>query len=748
MKRKLIIALIFALSVFCLLAVGVSATEINYSEKATLHDNTVLPIYNEENEGLIWFITSTDENGVNTYASVAANQTTKVDGESYVSYSTQNYGKIQLKGITVHYYNGSEYVDITKVVVCNLRDISLSYDHFNGSIMSTYGEYLYHSSTCIDAGKFDGNTVIQLVDFSLATTVEAFSAKAFNGCTSLREMRLPKTEKSYELSCSNYHLFENCTSLTYLYIPSSVTYIQDSAFNGCTSLNVEFEDISTITYLGDTAFQNCHALSGTFEFSGITEVKKYTFRYAATNEGCELILKFPNVTQIGTGAQDGHAFSYSGVKEVYIGGAITWWGYNNFTDCKKLEIVQVDRVASGFNFNGYTFENCSALKAFSVPEGVTALPSRMFKYCTSLTAVYLPSTLTAINSGDNDFATFKGCTSLYFVSEPFYGRNIPAEPQVYSFPTGLTVLSGEAFDNSRINDVVVLPSGITSLTQGYTFEGCSSKSGKPTVVFMGDMTAVTAKSWGVNAIYFANANDKDAASASFSGSITTYYCLASGNTNHLFLVEKNVLPTCTEAGVLGYTCFCGTASADSEVIPAKGHTRGETVSSAFKDANGAPNYFENMVSICVCSVCNQNAEFEDKDTALFTSKGYSFSKFDSSAISYTIYVNHSAIEKYGVDIKYGIVVSAKANGTPISLENGEIAVGEKTVLMGVENSEYKYSILQAKITNIGEGKLLHCNAYVVENEAITYLGHDVSNVKAEVISYDYLMQNYDPEEDL
>ena len=56
MKRKLIIALIFALSVFCLLAVGVSATEINYSEKATLHDNTVLPIYNEENEGLIYYM--------------------------------------------------------------------------------------------------------------------------------------------------------------------------------------------------------------------------------------------------------------------------------------------------------------------------------------------------------------------------------------------------------------------------------------------------------------------------------------------------------------------------------------------------------------------------------------------------------------------------------------------------------------------------------------------------------------------
>jgi hypothetical protein len=198
---------------------------------------------------------------------------------------------------------------------------------------------------------------------------------------------------------------------------------------------------------------------------------------------------------------------------------------------------------------------------------------------------------------------------------------------------------------------------------------------------------------------------------------------------------------------LGYTCFCGTASADSEVIPAKGHTRGETVSSAFKDANGAPNYFENMVSICVCSVCNENAEFEDKDTALFTSKGYSFSKFDSSAISYTIYVNHSAIEKYGVGIKFGIVVSATVNGTPLSIVDGEIKTADKTVLMGMENAEYKYSILQAKITNIGDGKQLHCNAYVVENEQITYLGHDNSNVVAEIISYDYLMNKYDPKEE-
>ena len=747
MKRKLLILVVAALSIFCMLAIGISAAEINYSEKATLHDNTVLPIYNEDNEGLIWFITSTDENGVNTYASVAANQTTKVDGESYVSYSTLNYGQIQLKGITVHYYNGSEYVDITKVVVCNLRDISLSYDHFNGSIMSTYGEYLYHSSSCVDAGAFKTNTVIQLIDFSLATTVEKFSEQAFRKCSGLREIRLPNTETEYALSCSSYYLFEDCTSLTNLYIPSCVTSIQSSAFKGCTSLTIEFEDESTITSLGDTVFQDCYSLTGTYVFSGITEIQKNAFRSAGKNEGCELILKFPNVTKIGTGAQDGHAFSYSGVKEVYIGGAISWWGYNNFTDCKKLEIVQIDRVASEFSFNGYTFENCSALKAFSIPEGVTALPSRMFKYCTSLTAVYIPSSVTAINSGDNDHATFKGCTNLYFVSEPFYGRNIPAEPQVYSFPTGLTVLSGEAFDNSRINDVVVLPSGITSLTQGYTFEGCSSKSGKPTVVFMGDMTAVTAKSWGVNAIYFANANDKDATSAGFSGSITTYYCLASGNTNHLFLVEKNVLPTCTKEGVKGFVCFCGTASEESELIPANGHTRGEFVSSAFPVVNGAPNYFENMVAICVCSVCNENAEFEEADTALFTSKGYSFSKYDSSAISYTIYVNHSAIEKYGVGIKYGIVVSATVNGTPLSIVDGEIKTADKTVLMGMENAEYKYSILQAKITNIGDGKQLHCNAYVVENEQITYLGHDNSNVVAEIISYDYLMNKYDPKEE-
>ena len=150
----------------------------------------------------------------------------------------------------------------------------------------------------------------------------------------------------------------------------------------------------------------------------------------------------------------------------------------------------------------------------------------------------------AIYAGDNNFATFYKCKNMYFVNEPFTSDNIPAEPDVYYFPAGLNHIEGETFDGSRLNDVVIFPAGFTSVSNGYAFEGVTSKSGTPIIIFMGDMETVTIKDWGVSKIYFCNPADVDYASAGAPNDSRMVFCYGKDNTSHIAEKQMDVEASC------------------------------------------------------------------------------------------------------------------------------------------------------------------------------------------------------------
>ena len=59
-------------------------------------------------------------------------------------------------------------------------------------------------------------------------TIIAFGLRCFENCTSLTSISIPSSVTSLGSSC-----FENCTSLTSISIPSSVTSLGSSCFDGC-----------------------------------------------------------------------------------------------------------------------------------------------------------------------------------------------------------------------------------------------------------------------------------------------------------------------------------------------------------------------------------------------------------------------------------------------------------------------------------------------------------------------------------
>ncbi len=155
------------------------------------------------------------------------------------------------------------------------------------------GKFTYAEAAAVtDLGNvFQGKTITSFPELYYFTSLTELDNDAFNGCSSLTTMRLPKTLKTI-----GARSFKDCAALRQIDLPTGVTAIGEEAFAGCKTLSgielpVEiaaiakgtFKDCAAFTYislpfsvtaLGDEAFNGCTKLTtfkvGTFHPENIT----------------------------------------------------------------------------------------------------------------------------------------------------------------------------------------------------------------------------------------------------------------------------------------------------------------------------------------------------------------------------------------------------------------------------------------------------------------------------------------------
>ena len=554
--------------------------------------------------------------------------------------------------------------------------------------------------------------------------------------------------------------FQECKKLTNLTIGVSpdVTDTGDNFLNGCTGLvSINFaEAFPNLTTIGKSCFANCTSLESFTIPNTVETISQYAFQRA----GVKSIVIPDSVTSIGQRAfqfcpnlETAHFATTN--HDVSIGDNLFGTDNNNATNT-TLKTVTFEKNSGIKNIGVYMFYRCAALESLSMPDSVTYIGSQAFLGCTSLGPLHLSNSLTSFHNSD----IFEDCNNMYFVSEFFEDASKVVKEDVYYFPNIIETLSLELFKYcNNLNQTIVFGDKLTSITNGYSFARKNATTTQ-NIVFLGNMTNLTTcgESYKIN-FYFCGKTTADQITISTSqkGECYAYICssgvygplngITNQMTNASHLQEKIVETpaTCTLNEGTHKLCFCGFVmeSTDKEGgEKALGHTsEGATVVMYFPLLNGAPNYFADAHNKYNCPRCNEEQDEVAEGTALFVGdRGYSYEEAGTSVL-YRLHVNVDNIKAYSGAFRYGIIVSGAPSTAPITLVDGAITYGEKALVFEMQSANYAFDYIQAKVTNIGEAEL-NCQAYAIDNNVVTYIGHNNVNTLAEIVTYDAIVEAY------
>ena len=265
---------------------------------------------------------------------------------------------------------------------------------------------------------------------------------------------IPATLKSVIVTGGNilYGAFYNCSSLTSIEIPDSVTGIGDYAFYNCTSLT-GIEIPSSVTSIGISAFDNCISLTSITIPEGVTSIGEYTFYNCTSLTSIEIP---SSVTSIGRSAFSG----CSGLTSIEIPNSVTSIGSYAFSRCSSLTSITIPEGVT--SIGEYAFYNCSSLTTITIGNGVTSIGDYAFDNCISLTSITIPEGVTRIGR-----RAFYDCSSLTTIT----------------IGNGVTSIGGEAFYDCSSLTSIIIGNGVTSIGS-YAFSVCS---GLTDVYYEGDI---------------------------------------------------------------------------------------------------------------------------------------------------------------------------------------------------------------------------------------------------------------------
>ena len=326
---------------------------------------------------------------------------------------------------SVTYISGFNDTKLTSVILPD-GVITIGYVAFYQSTITTI--YIPPSITTVNlsnSGNTDGGgkepfqgSHLNTVYIPNNTTITSNN----NGTTVSTNFTSPATNVSFygkTVDTKNVFYYDGTNYLDYnsasdVIINSTVTYIQDYAFNVYSSsdiFNPDATNIETVIFyynsqcntIGDQAFCECSSLRSINIPNSVININEYAFQRTV-------------------------------ITNLYIPASVTTIQNGGFAGNESLKTITFESGSQLTSLGSSVFENNTILKEIELPYGVTSLETNLFYDCYKLTSITIPASVTTI--GTNAFYT---CTSLTSIT----------------IPNSVTSIDNSAFTDSVLNTVTI-----------------------------------------------------------------------------------------------------------------------------------------------------------------------------------------------------------------------------------------------------------------------------------------------------
>ena len=317
---------------------------------------------------------------------------------------------------------------------------SLNYKFRYNSTIVSFNEFInFINVKALLDNEFSECSKLQTIDLANITTL---GGGAFQRCTALTSV-LNLNDAITEFPGS---VFNACSNLVNIHMPTSCTVIETAAFYNCAKLVIT-DSLSNIISIGTEAFKGCLALTTLSFSSSLTTIGDAAFQ---KDTNLTSMGDTSGITTLGSAP-----FEKSGIVSINLSSCAIISNYA-FNGCSKLESVVLTPLCKTIGFAA--FQDCIKLTNIGNLIGVTTINQYAFNNCALLTTIDL-SSCTSIGE-----LAFGGCTNL--TSIVLTSQCLALQNHCFNECTKLATVGDLSGLTTTVGDSHFRNSGITSITLG------------------------------------------------------------------------------------------------------------------------------------------------------------------------------------------------------------------------------------------------------------------------------------------
>ena len=263
-----------------------------------------------------------------------------------------------------------------------------------------------------------------------------------------KDVTVPTSINSKSVYSIGEGAFRGNTAISTLTLGAMVREIGRSAFESCSSLE-KITWGSLVTSIGPAAFRECLTLSAIELPDSVTSIGEYAFYGCSAVEKLSLPSAIKNIPD--------YAFCGCSKLESFDASNIDTVGAYAFKNCAALKLTGTENIKS---FGKFAFENCKAITSFSIGAAAENIGICFLKGASNVASV-------TVADGNTRYSASTG--ALYDLAEKRLMYYPPKSlNSSYTLPADAKVIESYAFEACGNLDMVVLPSGLTSIND-YAF---------------------------------------------------------------------------------------------------------------------------------------------------------------------------------------------------------------------------------------------------------------------------------------